>query len=167
MKKFWLILLSALLILPGCQTFNTFNNSNNNLNLTGSIAAKNERQNWSGQFTLTRQDHNNYQIRLFGPVGMGSAIITKQNGIIIFNDGKQIIQNDNDKKLMQQLTGIAIPLDNVVKTLFSNKLTHIDDYKIEYLKTREINGKWFPEKIRISNNKILVKIAININYYTY
>jgi outer membrane lipoprotein LolB len=76
------------------------------------MAARNKRKGWSASYNWVQQGINQYQIRLFGPLGGGTVIIAKQGGTVTYTDGPKKISSHNADQLLMQQTGIQLPVNN-------------------------------------------------------
>lgn len=145
--------------------------------IRGAMAAHNNKKGWTATFNWIQRGIDEYQIRLFGPLGGGTVLINKKNGLITYRDGQHISSSHNANSLLKQKTGIALPVANLyywarglpapgqIKSIKYDSFHHLQsfkqaDYTIEYLSTMNVNGMDLPKKIRLQGNGIMIKVAI-------
>jgi outer membrane lipoprotein LolB len=143
----------------------------------GAIAAKNNKQSWTASLNWRQSGPNNYQIRLFGPLNGKTVLIEHNKSIITYNDGRRKISSNNADKLLQEQTGIRLPINNLyywIRGLTapgSIQSAHYDahqylisftqaGYKIKYTAYTETQGIILPSKILLQSNDILIKLII-------
>lgn len=145
--------------------------------IRGALAAKNKAKGWSASMNWLQNGPSSYQIRLMGPLGAGTVIITKKGGTITFQDGpKKIISNNADELLLQQ-TGIRLPVNNLyywVRGLpapgkiiaehrdQNNHLVQLKQsgYAIDFAKYTTVKGADLPGVVRLEGNGVMVKVII-------
>lgn len=66
----------------------------------------------SGNFDW-QQDGDDYQMRLYGPLGMGSVRISGNPNLVRVQTGDQDIRSDQPLQLLHSLTGFEIPLNSM------------------------------------------------------
>ena len=145
--------------------------------ITGAIAARNQRQGWTASLNWAQQGPENYQIRLFVPLGSGTALISRKNGLTTYQDGKQQSSAQNAEQLLQQKTGISLPVNNLyywirgipapgaVTLEKRDNLNHLQlleqsGYKIEYIQSKQANGMILPKQLKLSGADVQIKIVI-------
>ncbi len=145
--------------------------------LSGAIAAKNNKKGWTASLNWKQQGPNRYQIRLFGPLGGGTVIIEKRGGRILFRDGSKQTFSNNADELLQKTTGVRLP----VKALYywvrgipapggvqseqrdaNHYLTAFTQagYTVNYTAFTSIKGMILPSKIRLQGHGVLIKLVI-------
>lgn len=73
----------------------------------------------SGNFDW-RQVGNNYQVRLYGPLGMGTVRISGNPDLVRIQARDQDISSDQPLNLMYNMTGLEIPLNSLPHWLLGN-----------------------------------------------
>jgi outer membrane lipoprotein LolB len=81
--------------------------------ITGALAARNKQKNWTASIDWQQQNLNNYQIRLFGPLGGGNVLVKKTGRLITYQDGQKRVTTTNIDQLLYKETGIRVPLHNL------------------------------------------------------
>lgn len=66
----------------------------------------------SGNFDW-RQDGDQYRLRLYGPLGMGSIRISGNPNLVRIQTAKQDISSDQPLSLLYRITGFQIPLNSM------------------------------------------------------
>lgn len=145
--------------------------------ITGALAAKNKTDAWTASIHWTQNGPNNYNIRLFGPLGGGSILLEKKNGVVTYQDTQKRIKSHNADGLMYQQTGIRIPIQDLyywvrglpapgaIKSAdhdSSQNLTYLEQagYAITYLNYTNRKGINLPSKIHVRGSKGNLKIII-------
>ncbi|MBA2648774.1 MAG: outer membrane lipoprotein LolB [Legionella sp.] len=159
----------------------TSNSPNTNLTtweIHGALAAKNKSKGWSASLNWLQFGPNTYQIRLMGPLGSGSVLISKKDNLISFKDGRTITTSNNAEDLLLKQTGIRLPVKNLyywvrglaapgsVQAKILDKTRHLqrlqqNGYTIDFLQYNNIMGFLLPTIIRLEGNGLLVKVNIN------
>ncbi len=145
--------------------------------LSGAIAARNARKSWSASINWLQQGANSYQIRMFGPLGSGSVLIQKHNGVVLFKDGPREVRSSNADELLNQQTGIRLPVNNLyywvrgvpapgavqrIKRDANNKLIslHQDGYIINYLNYSSAGSTILPSQIKMQGHGVRIKLVV-------
>lgn len=145
--------------------------------LSGAIAARNKKRGWTATVNWLQQGPNQYQIRLFGPLGGGTVMIEKRGSVITFRDGPKKVTSNNADELLQKKTGVRLPVKNLyywVRGLPAPgaiQSEHRDahhylisfnqaGYTVNYTSYTSVNGMNLPNKIRMQGHGILIKLVI-------
>lgn len=145
--------------------------------ISGAIAARHQRQSWTAALNWLQQGAGSYQIRLMGPLGSGTVMIEKHNGIITFHDGpKTISSNDADHLLFTQ-TGVRLPVSHLYywvrgipapgqsgqeQALGNKQRSHFnqDGYSVMYSQYMNVHSLILPSKIKLEGHGVLIKLVI-------
>jgi outer membrane lipoprotein LolB len=145
--------------------------------LSGAMSAKGAAKAWSAQINWLQSGANQYQIRLFGPLGGGTVMIEGNKGRITYTDGPKRVISKNPDQLLEKETGLRLPVQNLyywvrglpapgsvtssmqgpnhtLSTLTQN------GYHITYLNYTTINQAELPSKIRLEGHGLLIKLVI-------
>lgn len=164
-------------ITPVTQKAHYTSNKVTSWNLSGGIAARNKNKGWSASLNWQQQGANRYHIRLSGPLGGGTIIVEKNGGSITYTDGKKHITSHNADELLQQQTGIRLPVQNLyywVRGLpapggITNKqydenqhltLLKQSGYSIHYMEYTIVNDTALPLKIHLQGHGVTIKLVI-------
>lgn len=145
--------------------------------ISGAMAARNTKKGWTASLNWVQQGANKYQIRLFGPVGGGTVIIDKNGSVVTFADGPKKVSSRNADELLQQQTGIRLPVKNLyywVRGLpapgavqsshndANNNLVSLTQagYSINYSNYASIGNVNLPGKIHLQGHGVTIKLAI-------
>lgn len=145
--------------------------------LSGAIAAKNRRKGWTATLNWLQQGPNQYQIRLFGPLGGGAIIIEKRGAVITLRDGSKRRTSGNADELLKKETGVRLPVKNLyywvrglpapgfVQSAQRGENNHLRSfnqagYTIDYTEYASVNGMMLPSKIRLQGQGVLIKLVI-------
>jgi len=145
--------------------------------LSGAIAARNKKRGWTAVLNWLQQGPNQYQIRLFGPLGGGSVLIEKKGSVITFRDGPKKVSSNNADELLQKKTGVRLPVKNLyywVRGLpapgaiqsahhdANNYLISFNQagYTVNYTAYTVVGGMNLPSKIRLQEHGVLIKLVI-------
>ena len=145
--------------------------------ISGAIAARNQKKSWTASLNWQQQGSNQYQIRLFGPLGGGTVIIEKQGSVITYRDGPKRISSTNADKLLLQQTGVRLPVNNLYYWVrgipapgavgaeqYTNGhlLSRLQQngYTVTYSQYTTVSGTQLPSKIRLEGPGMLIKMVI-------
>lgn len=145
--------------------------------LSGAIAAKNKNKGWTASINWLQKGPQNYQIRLFGPLGSGTVIIDKKGGQVTYKDGPKTIRSSNANTLLAEQTGIRLPVDNLyywargmeapggVQSKKYDNYGHLkqlrqDGYTINFLSYTSVKGKDLPSKVQLTGHDIFIKLIV-------
>ncbi|WP_133128336.1 lipoprotein insertase outer membrane protein LolB [Legionella nagasakiensis] len=145
--------------------------------ISGAMAANNQKKAWSASLNWRQQGMNRYQIRLFGPLGGGTVIIEKEGGMITYKDGPKTASSNSADELLYQQTGIRLPVTNlyywvrglpapgaVQSTKYDqyNHLTQLKQagYTIDYARYTSLKNIDLPSKIRLKGHGVMIKLII-------
>ncbi len=128
-----------------------------------SYAAEDERQ--SGQFDW-QQEGSKYQVRLFGPLGMGSLKIVGSSEYVEIQSGEGSYVSDQPDQLLFELTGMHIPINVLSQWMTGSEQAttrHIaqkNNWQILYDDYLEVGDYILPSRIDINQNTTSMRIAI-------
>lgn len=145
--------------------------------IRGGLAAKTKAKGWSATMNWSQRGASSYQIRLMGPLGGGSVLISKSGGAVTFQDGKKSSTSSNADELLAQQTGIRLPVNNLyywvrglpapggVQSEKHDKYNHLSQlkqngYTIDFTKYTSVHGIDLPSMIRLEGNGVMVKVVI-------
>ncbi len=145
--------------------------------ISGAIAARNKRKSWTASLNWQQHGAEQYQIRLFGPLGGGTVIIEKHGELISYYDGPKKISSTNADKLLLQQTGVKLPVSNLyywVRAIPAPGTIHAKNYldghllsrlqqngfTVTYSQYTSVNGIALPSKIRLEGSGMLIKLVI-------
>lgn len=145
--------------------------------ISGAMAARNKRKGWSASLNWLQQGINQYQIRLFGPLGGGTVIIAKQGGTVTYTDGPKKITSRNADELLMQQTGIQLPVNNLyywvrglpapgtVQSSHTDKNGNLESlsqagYSIHYSNYTVVNNVSLPGKMQLQGRGAVIKLVI-------
>lgn len=129
---------------------------------TGRFAYKGETEQQSGQFDW-QQNGSNYQVRLFGPMGMGSIRILGSELEIEIDTGEQSYRSDEPDALLYQMTGMNIPIKQMGlwMTGISSRDQNYMDWSIRYQDYQEVEQYQLPTRIDVENDTDSLRIAVS------
>ena len=146
--------------------------------IIGVVAAKNKKEAWSASLNWKQTGPNNYQLRLYGPLGGGSILIEKKGGVVTYQDGQKRTTSSNADDLVYQQTGTRIPIQNLyywmrglpapgaVQSANYDQAGHLiylkqAGYTIQYIRYTNKQGIDLPSKLNVrgaeGNLKLIVK----------
>ncbi|MCX7117204.1 MAG: lipoprotein insertase outer membrane protein LolB [Legionellales bacterium] len=145
--------------------------------ISGAMAAKNQKKAWTASLDWVQSGPEQYQIRLFGPLGGGAVLIEKSKGIVTFLDGPKKVTSHNADELLELQTGIRLPVNDLyywvrgLPASASTKSTQYDSkghlttlseagYVIHYLNYSTISNIDLPEKIVLQGHGVVIKLVI-------
>lgn len=125
-----------------------------------------------------QQDKANYQIDLFGPLGVGHITLKGDaNNVVLLANGKTI-QASSPEMLMQEVLGWQLPIShlyywvrgipapNLAKTMTFDPYHHLltlsqQGWIIQYQRYSNVQGVDVPTKILLKNGELRVVIVIS------
>lgn len=145
--------------------------------IRGAMAAKNKAKGWSAAMNWVQNGPGSYQIRLMGPLGAGTILISKSGNTITFQDGPKRITSSNADELLVKQTGIRLPVSNLYYWIRglpapgkvggeqrdqSNHLVQLKQsgYNISFGNYTVVKGVALPGLIRLQGNGVMVKVVI-------
>lgn len=145
--------------------------------LSGAMSAKGASKGWSAHIHWLQSGANQYQIRMFGPLGGGTVIIEGNKGHITYTDGAKKITSTNPDTLFEKETGVRLPVQNLYYWIrglpapgsaksSTEGPNHVlatlkqSGYHITYLNYTTINHVELPTKIRLEGHDLLIKLVI-------
>ncbi len=145
--------------------------------IRGAMSAKNKSKGWSATMNWVQHGPETYQIRLMGPLGGGTVLISKTGKTITFQDGAKKITSTNASELLRQQTGISLPVNNLYYWIrgipapgqasgeHHDQYGHLDQlrqsgYTITFGNYTSVKGVDLPGLIRLEGNGVMVKVAI-------
>ena len=145
--------------------------------LSGAIAARNRKRGWTASLNWLQQGPNQFQIRLFGPLGGGTVIVEKKGSMVTFRDGPKQKSSKSADELLQKETGVRLPVNDLyywVRGLPAPgpiQSEHRDanhylisfkqaGYNINYTAYTSVNGIILPSKIHLDGHGVLIKLVI-------
>lgn len=149
----------------------------NSWEVSGAMAARNKNKGWSAAVNWLQQGPNRYQIRLSGPLGGGTVIITKNGSIVTLKDGNKTASSANAETLLKQQTGVRIPVSSLfywvrgIKAPGAVQSEKRDQYGrlmqlrqsgfvIDFLQYTSAGKTILPGIIRMQGNGVFVKLVI-------
>jgi outer membrane lipoprotein LolB len=145
--------------------------------IRGALAAKNKAKGWSASMNWVQNGPGSYHIRLMGPLGAGTVLISKNGGAITFQDGPKKITSSNADELFLQQTGIRLPVTNLyywvrglpapgaVSSEHRDQSNHLaqlrqSGYTINFGQYTTVKGADLPSLIRLEGNGVMIKVII-------
>ena len=145
--------------------------------ISGAIAARNKKKGWTASLNWMQREANQYQIRLFGPLGGGTVLIEKNDNVVTYVDGPKKVTSANADDLLQQQTGVRLPVHDLYYwvrglpapgTVQSSKYDQNANlmflaqagYTISYSNYTSINNVDLPGKIQLQGHDVTIKLVI-------
>ncbi|QBS12003.1 lipoprotein insertase outer membrane protein LolB [Legionella geestiana] len=145
--------------------------------INGAMAARNGKKGWSASVNWVQRGPADYQIRLMGPLGGGTVIITRAGGLVTLQDGRKKVSDKNADALLARETGVRLPVPNLyywVRGLPAPGAVHDKrydaahhlvflqqaGYTIEYKNFTTVNGVDVPLKMQLIGHGLVVKLAV-------
>jgi outer membrane lipoprotein LolB len=146
-------------------------------NISGAIAAKQQRKGWTASVSWRQSGASNYQIRLFGPLGSGSVLVKKQGNKVIYQDGKKKYYGNNAEVLISKYTGVRVPVSNLyfwvrglpapggASSLKYDQFKHLSSFMqngfhVQFQRYTSVKGTDLPSKIVVTNGSLRLKFII-------
>lgn len=121
--------LCVLTFLSGCEWLQTrpqiANEQNSQLNIwqaKGKFSYSSNIESKSGNFDW-RQEYDDYEVRLYGPLGLGTVRISGNNQSILVRSGNKSFESNNPQQLLLESTGLEIPINYLSKWMTGQTAT--------------------------------------------
>ena len=149
-------------LVTACATTSTFQPSNpkasQHWRLEGKIAMQDDGKMETASLDW-QQNYQQYQIRIFGPLGLGAVELDgNPQGVTLTDNRGQIYQATSAETLSKQILGYPLPIEDLVYWLKGVKTKHSHGWKIQYLSYHE-NG--MPKLVSASHASIYLRIFID------
>lgn len=146
--------------------------------LSGAIAVNNQGKGWNASLNWRQQGPNYYNIRLSGPLGGKTVIISKKGGTVTYQEGSKIIKAQSDNELLKKKANIHLPVHNLYywvrglpapggvsysKKAYNGTMEIIkqNGFTVTYSQyMTNSSGVMLPRKIRVSGNNVTIKLVI-------
>lgn len=145
--------------------------------ISGAIAARNKKKGWTASLNWTQHGADQYQIRLFGPLGGGTVVIEKNEGVVTYVDGPKKVTSHNADELLQQQTGIRLPVHDLyywvrgmpapggTQSSRYDQNANLESlaqagYSIHYTNYTSVNNINLPSKIELQGHGVVIKLII-------
>jgi outer membrane lipoprotein LolB len=145
--------------------------------ISGAMAARSKNKGWSASVNWVQRGASQYQIRLSGPLGSGTVLISRSGGVVTLRDGPKTASSSNAESLLKQQTGVSLPVANLYywvrgipapgsvqgeKRDASGHLVQLRQggYTIQYLQYTSAGGASLPTSVRLQGNGIFIKLII-------
>ncbi|MBA2657585.1 MAG: outer membrane lipoprotein LolB [Tatlockia sp.] len=146
-------------------------------NLSGAMAARSQGKGYSASVNWIQRGAGSYQIRMSGPLGSGTILISKSGGLVTLKDGPKTASSSNAESLLKQQTGISLPVTNLYYWVRGipapgaaqgkkyDQAGHLlglrqAGFTIEYQQYRAVGNAVLPSSIRLQGNGVFIKLII-------
>lgn len=143
----------------------------------GSMAAKNKSKGWSATMNWLQRGQSTYQIRLMGPLGGGTVLISRSGGVVTLKDGPKTTSSSNAEELLLKQTGIRLPVSNLyywvrglpapgsIQSEQRDSANHLlrlkqNGYTINFTQYTAVKGIHLPSMIQLNGNGLMIKVRI-------
>lgn len=145
--------------------------------ISGAMAARSKNKGWSASLNWLQRGPSQYQMRLSGPLGGGTVIISRNGGVVTLRDGPKTVSSSNASSLVKQQTGISLPVNNLYywvrgipapgaiqgeKRDKAGRLVLLRQggYTIAYQQYTSAGKAVLPSHIRLQGNGVFIKLVI-------
>jgi outer membrane lipoprotein LolB len=145
--------------------------------IKGLMGVRSPKKSWSSQINWLQNGPSSYHIRMFGPMGGGTVLIDRSNGVVTYQDEHKKVSSKQASVLMKQQTGVALPVESLyywVRGLPApghvdashygpqNQLEMLKQsgYTLIYTDYQNNNKYQLPTKLRLEGHGILIKLVI-------
>lgn len=127
----------------------------------GRFAYTDEEERQNGQFDW-RQWGSNYQVRLFGPLGMGSVSIVGSIDQVEIQTGEQSYFSDQPDQLFFEITGMQIPIAELSRWMTGQieEENRSPEWQILFDQYQEVGEFQLPTRIDLENSRNSMRIAV-------
>ncbi len=145
--------------------------------ISGAMAARSKNKGWNASINWTQRGPSHYQIRLSGPLGSGTILVSRNGGAVTLRDGPKTITAASGESLFKRQTGISLPVGNLyywarglpapssVQAQKRDQAGHLillrqSGYTIQYQQYTAAGKAVLPSKVTLQGNGIFVKLII-------
>lgn len=146
--------------------------------LSGAIAVNNKGKGWNASLNWRQQGPSSYNIRLSGPLGGKTVVISKKGGTVTYQEGSKVIKARSDSELLKKKANIHLPVHSLYYWVrgvpspggvtYSKKAKNgtmevikQNGFTITYGQyMTNSSGVMLPRKIRVSGNNVTIKLII-------
>ena len=145
--------------------------------LSGAIAARNQKKGWSAAVNWEQQGPNRYRIHLSGPLGGGAVLIESNGDTVTYTDAPKRVSSQHADTLLQQQTGIRLPVHALyywvrgipapgpITSKQYDQQSHLISlsqagYTIHILGYTSVNHMDLPSKIQLAGHGVVIKLII-------
>lgn len=145
--------------------------------ISGAMAARSKGKGWSASLNWSQRGLSSYHIRLSGPLGSGTVLITRSGGAVTLRDGPKTASSSNAESLLKQQTGLSLPVTNLyywvrgipapgaVQGKKYDSSGHLlalrqGGYAIDYQRYTTVANAALPSSIRLQGNGLFIKLVI-------
>lgn len=134
-----------------------------NWHASGRFIYEADDQRQSGQFDW-RQEDTSYQVRLFGPFGLGSVRIVGDENLVTIETSDQSYSSNYPDQLFYQLTDMQIPIQSIGDWLtgqsdsFEAQRTN---WEILYDDFQPQDKYLLPNRVDLKNPEVFIRIAVS------
>ena len=188
-----LILILSISCIASCSTNKNIENSTikpeeqvtvkpksppNAFQISGAIAVNKQKHGFSAAIKWNQTSTNQYYIKISSLLSGKTVIVTKENGVIKYQEGSKIVKADNAEKLLSQEAKIHLPVTNLyywvraIPAPYTKNITNYNSFGQltsleqqgfviqygEYFNSN--NGYFLPKKIKLTGHGIIIKLAI-------
>jgi outer membrane lipoprotein LolB len=174
------IFLLITLLLSACATMNSHNNSikkisSDNWSMEGKVGIQSQEVNGSASL-IWQQNKDSYNIRLFGPLGLGAVrLMGDDNQVKYVNQQGVIFTADSPEILLKQNLGWDMPISNLiywVKGIPAPEFKAEKNYNMQHQLVQLKQQGWtiqyvryfsdnLPQLIALDKRNIKIKLLIN------
>ncbi len=181
--RYWNVLSAMLFsLLTACSNLDSsppplISASGENWHARGRFSYSSDDLSESGNFDW-RQTGSSYQVRLYGPLGMGTVKISGDPNLVRIQYGEQDISSDQPLSLMYSMTGLEIPLASLPYWLLgnpagnnaSNRIPNADNTSAEFTEygwhltypgyQDSESGRIIPEELQANKDSVELRLLI-------
>ena len=134
-----------------------------NWHASGRFIYEADDQRQSGQFDW-RQEDTSYQVRLFGPFGLGSVRIVGDENLVTIETSDQSYSSNYPDQLFYQLTEMRIPIQSIGGWLtghLDTSETQSTDWEVLYDDVQPQDKYLLPNRVDLKNPDVFIRIAVS------
>lgn len=152
-------------------------NAPNSFIISGAIAGRTPKKAWNASINWMQRGAGTYQIRLYGPLGSGNILVSKQGGQVQLRDGNTVSSAASADTLLRNNAGITLPVQSLyywvrgipapgsvqsIQKDSSGRITLLQQsgYTIRYLGYTQALGRALPSHIKLDGNSVSIKLII-------
>lgn len=145
--------------------------------ISGAMAARSKGKGWSASVSWQQQGQGSYQIRLSGPLGSGTVLISRGGGVVTLRDGPKTVTSSNAESLLKQQTGVSLPVSKLfywvrgipapgsIQGKSYDQSGHLlvlkqGGYLIQYQQYTSVGKSILPSNIKLQGNGVFIKLII-------
>lgn len=145
--------------------------------MQGLLGARTPKKAWSANVIWVQHGPGRYHLRLFGPMGGGTVLIKREQGMVFYQDAHHHLQGKQAQVLLKQQTGVDLPVELLyywVRGLpapgghasaiydAQKRLMRLNQagYVVDYTQYQQVKQYMLPVKMKLQGKGLTAKVVV-------